>query len=362
MEILEEKEIERGKETFIKGVVSSFLNPFIGFVFFLFFASVFSVCAQNMQIVFPKTAFTGDTLEIKYVFRSETEIVPESAFKSSPKFELRTDYETFARAADDFYVKEIFLERLGLDYTLTLKIVPWKAGNIAIPTFDLVSLARFSFSPEDFAENAQSAQNEQSAQKTLLISLKPVLVNSAAEKAGAADFRPQASPKTMPGTFAYLALSAVFYLALISFLVFALLNIPAAAGIFRKANYFLSLKRNSRKTAKKLKNLLKSSAEIQEDKDFAEKIQHILRGFLSKRFARDFFPVPTGEIYSVFLDLMGGGLSENQENAVESLIEIFFRTDFIRYSPAQEFSGNERKKLTQKAISLLALFDLEEGL
>ncbi len=355
MKNLEEKEFERGKETFGKGVVSSFLKSSV-FCVFLFLAAAFQVFAENMQIVFPKTAFTGDTIEIKYIFHSDTDILPQSAFKTAPKFELSTEYEVFKRNSGDFYLKEIFLEKLASDYTLTLKIVPWKPGNLYVPAFNLVSLARFSI--ERNSEENHFGQNF--PQNQLIINLKPIQINSIAEKTDATDFRPQAAPKTMPGTFAYLALTFVFYIALVFALIFVILKLPATARIFKKINYLLSLKRNSRKTAKKLKKLLKLSPEIQDDKDFAQRIQQIMRGFLNKRFSRDFSSVPTSAIYKTFLDLMGGELSENQDSAVEPLIEIFFRTDFIRYSPGQKFQEDERTQLVSKSLSLLALFDSEE--
>lgn len=309
---------------------------------------------ENTQIVFPKNAFVGDTLEIKYIFHTDADFLPAQVFADSPRLILRADYDVFKKSSDDFYLKEIFLERLGSDYTLTLKLVPWKAGNLEIPAFNLVSLADFSL---------QKNQNEQEFPKnkdSLIISLKPVLINSLVETSADTNFRPQASPKTLPGTFLYLALTFGFYLILILAAIFVILRLGATKRFFKNLSYLLSLKKNSRKTAKKLKKLLKSSYQIKNDKDFAQNLQQILRDFLNKRFAHDFSSVPTSEIYSNFCDLIGGELSENQDDAVETLIEIFYRTDVVRYSPDQNFLPNERENLVKKSLGLLEKFDTEE--
>lgn len=308
--------------------------------------------SENTQIVFPKNAFAGDTLEVKYIFHTDADFLPAQVFADSSRFILRADYNVFKKSADDFYLKEIFLERLGSDYTLSLKLVPWKSGYLELPAFNLASLARFSSQNQN--------QTDSSFQDSFLISLKPVLINSLVETSADKNFRPQASPKTLPGTFLYLALSFGFYLVLILAAVFVILRLNTTKRFFRNLSYLLSLKKNSRKTAKKLKKLLNSSSQIKSDKDFAKNLQRILRDFLNKRFAFDFSSIPTSGIYSSFCDLIGGELSENQNDAVETLIEIFYRTDIVRYSPNQNFLQNERGNLIQKSLDLLTKFDAEE--
>lgn len=393
MKSLEEKKFERKKETFAKGCVLSFLKIFDYFnhnkicgnqrrfrnklgmtflpfahprksffirlhlrlicqFFLLLILSSLPIFAENTQIVFPKNAFAGDTLEIKYIFHTDADFLPAQVFADSSRFILRADYDVFKKKSEDFFLKEIFLERLGSDYTLTLKLVPWKSGYLELPAFNLASIARFSRQNQN--------QTDSSLQDSFLISLKPVFINSHLETSSDKNFRPQASPKTLPGTFLYLALSFGFYLVLILAAIFLILRLGATKRFFKNFSYLLSLKKNSRKTAKKLKKLLNSSFQIKSDKDFAKDLQQILREFLNKRFARDFSSVPTSGIYSSFCDLIGGELSESEDDAVETLAEIFYRTDVIRYSPNQNFLTNERENTVKKSLDLLAKFDAEE--
>lgn len=308
-----------------------------------------SLSSSGMQIVFPRTAFVGDTLEIKYIFHSEAELFPAEAFKKSQRIELSADYDVFKEEQENFALKCIFLERLSSEYTLTLKAVSWKAGSLEIPVFDLVSLVQFSLQKDNIKSGV------------FLVKLKPIPVNSFVSKSGETDFRPQAAPAALPGTFIYLAFTVAFYLVLIFAFIFVILNLPATAAAIERFKVFCILRRNSRKTARKLKALLKSSGQITDDRDYAYNIQMILRAFLNTRFSNDFFSTPTNAIYSKFSDMMGGDLSDSQDNAVQCLIEIFYRTDIIRYSPNQKFLADEREALVQKALSMLLLFDTDEN-
>lgn len=365
------------------------------------FASAFlaffsSAAAENMQIVFPKNANIGDTIEIKYVFHSsenfaddffsdknrknfskdensendknsKNENTPSSenldskngqnenaknfvSNSKSLKIELRADSEFFKSHENDFAVKEIFLEKTNSDYTLSLKVVPWKTGYLIIPPFDLLSLLHE-------AKNSQTKKKS----RNFMITLKPIPINSLAEKNAVSDFRPQAAPKTLPGTLIFLAVRIGIYIFLIFAAIFAILKIPATAKIIWNFAYLFSLRKNSRKTAKKLKNLLSSSEKIKHDKDFAQNLQNILRDFLKKRFSRNFSSVSTNAIYQEFENLLGGELSEFQDAAVENLIEVFFRTDFIRYSPNAAFQDGEREKIILKSLEMLSLFDTNEN-
>jgi len=366
-----------------------------------------SAVAEDMQIVFPKNASIGDTIEIKYVFNSKENFLDDffsdrnlgknseknansengksanenfktgkksdsqnernkiarnnentetenaknnSASQKSSRIELRADSEFFKSHENDFAVKEIFLEKLNSDCTLSLKVVPWKTGYLIIPPFDLLSLLHEA---KNFGTKKDS--------RSFMINLKPIPINSLAEKNAVSDFRPQAAPKTLPGTFIFLAVRIGIYIFLILAAIFAILKIPATAKIIENFAYLFSLKRNSRKTAKKLKNLLSSSQKIKNDKDFAHNLQNILRDFLKKRFSKNFSSVSTNAIYQEFENLLGGELTDFQDEAVENLIEVFFRTDFIRYSPDAAFQDGEREKTILKSLEILRLFDTNEN-
>ncbi len=350
------------------------LSKIASAAFFLIFFARLS--AEDMQIVFPKNANIGDTIEIKYIFNSKENFLEDCLSaknldgNSSEKYgnsenkkngensentkkitriELSSGSSIFEAQKNNFAVKEIFLEKINSDCTLSLKIVPWKAGYLTISPFDLFSLIQ---------ETKNSGQKINT--QKFMIKLKPVPINSLAEKTSVSDFRPQAAPETLPGTMIFLAVRIGIYIFLIFAAVFAMLKIPAAAKIIENFTYFFSLKKNSRKTAKKLKKLLSSSKEIRADKDFAQNLQNILRDFLGKRFSNDFSAVSTNAIYQEFENLLGGEFADFQEEAIENLIEVFFRTDFVRYSPESAFQNGEREKIILKSLKILRLFDTTE--
>ncbi|MBQ0052202.1 MAG: hypothetical protein KBT11_09115 [Treponema sp.] len=312
------------------------------FLALLFFA-IFSSYSEDMQIVFPKTIFVGDTVEVKYIFKREQSPFSDELFTNS-RLELAKNYSVFENQSSSFAVTEARLEKIGSEYTLTLKLLPWKSGYLTIPTFDLTSLVRHSLNKIGYGSSFP-------------ISLKPIQVNSLVEKSGNRNFRPQSAPLVMPGTTLMLVLTGIFYLILFSAVIFILVRLPVISAFLERLAYLLSLKKNSRKSVKKLEKLLKESDEIIADSEYAMEIQKILREFLNKRFSADFASTSTSGFYEKFCELMGGELSGNQENSVEKLVEIFYRTDFIRYSKDGTFTADERATITQDCMDLIFNFD-----
>lgn len=319
---------------------------FISILYSFFF--LFQIFSQSIQNVFPKTIFTGDNVEIRYIFHSDANIFTDEIFNSeSSRVTLKTDYPFFMNLSDRFVLRNAILDKIGSEYTLSLKLTPWKAGYIVIPPFDLNSYVRYSFDKAD--DGVQ-----------YVVELNPIEVNSFIEKNQITSFRPQKAPAVMPGTTLYLTLAGILILALSAAVFTMLMKLPFITRTLEKLNYIRSLKRNSRKAVKTLQKLLKSSPEIPDDKDFAGNLQKILRAFLLKRFSRDFSSVSTSAFYSHFIEIAGGDLSRQQDEAVETLIELFFRTDYIRYSSNSSFEAGERQKLIEKSINMIQLFDAEE--
>ena len=338
--------------------IKNFLKKHI-FLFAVIFTAL-PAQADNLQLVMPKIIYIGDTVEVRYIFHSNATIFDgDFAIKPSTKLSLRTDFDFFRANASNFTIKSANLEKLNSEYTLTLEFIPWKTGFCVIPPFNLANLVRFTLESEGILST--SASNI-----PFIISLSPIEVNSLVKKTGNHTFLPQSGPLTLPGTTLFLVILAIISLILFAVLIYALLHLPKIARFIENFTYLYSLKKNSRKTIKKLLALQKDSENFTSDKDYAAQIQHILRFFLKKRFGTDFSSVTTAKIAPLFTELMGGDLSETQSAIVESLQEIFNRLDYIRYAenarflPASENAGTaERVLLTQKAVRLVESFDLE---
>ena len=332
-------------------------------LFSLFLIPIVPAHSENLQIVMPRLIYIGDTIEIRSVFHSDALIFGgDFAEKPSATIPLRTDYEFFLTHEADFCVKAASLEKLNSEYTLNLTVIPWKTGFLQIPPFSLTSLVAFSQNEKIVGTSPSMTGNRSST--PFIVSLSPIEVKSLVQKTGNHSFLPQASPLVLPGTTALLVFLALFALAVFSAILFVLLHLPRVARFIENLTALYSLKKNSRKAVKKIRALQKESEKIPSDKDFAEGLQHILRAFLNKRFAQNFSSVTTNALYPLFIALCGGDLGEHQENAVEHLIALFNRLDFIRFSEharflsASENNGkSERDSVCENAITMIEEFD-----
>lgn len=321
--------------------------------------------AENLQLVMPKIIYIGDTVEIRYIFHSEAKLFG-GAFAESPSafLNLNTDYDFFKANAADFTVKTATLEKINAEYTLTMTVIPWKTGFLQIPPFNLNSLVNSSL---DFSKEISGSSSPMAITfTTFIINLSPIEVKSIVAKTGHKTFLPQSAPLVMSGTTAFLAILAIISLTVFSVLVFILLHIPRVAAFVKNISYLYSLRKNSRRNIRRLVRLQKNSKQIASDKDFAEKIQHILREFLNKRFGHDFSSITTSRLYAEFTELSGGTLGTSQEDTIENLLAIFNRLEYIRFAEAGKFLSenenngkNERFTLAQNAIHLIEDFDKE---
>jgi hypothetical protein len=320
--------------------------------------------AENLQLIMPKIIYIGDTVEIRYIFHSEAKIFGGDFSESASTFlNLNTEYEFFKANAADFTVTKTTLEKQNAEYTLTLTIHPWKTGFLQIPPFNLTSLVNSSLDFSRIREKHTMAITF----TPFIIDLSPIEIKSLVEKTGSHNFQPQVTPLTLPGTTAFLVILAIIAFILFASILFALLHLPKIARFLSNLSYLYSLKKNSRRTIKKIRQLQRKSSAIVTDKDFAEKLQHIMRDFLNKRFDTDFSSIVTSKIYSEFSELCGGTMSEHQENTVESLFSIFARLDYVRFAENGSFlkenesnSENERITITENAVHLVEDFDTGE--
>lgn len=322
--------------------------------------SFLPLAAENIQFVMPKMIYTGDTVEIRYIFHSDALLFSgDFSEKISASMALRTDHDFFKANEQKFAVKSASLEKINSEYTLTLSLIPWKTGFLQIPPFNLSSIVEFSMQDRGGMSVRRSVP--------FVVSLSPIEVKSLVAKNGNKSFMAESGPLVLPGTTALLALLGILSVIFFSVFLFTILHLPKVAKFIVDLSYIYSLKRTSRKAIKRLLALQKDSPKISSDKDFAEKLQHIIREFLSKRFSYNFSTVTTSRIYGIFSELCGGSLSGHQSQTIESLIEIFSRLDYLRFCEKAAFlekfgsdEKHERIVLSENAIKLIEDFDKEE--
>ena len=172
--------------------------------------------AQNsgvVQILMPKTVYTGDRCELKYVFHSDADLFSDNITGQVTSFmELNAQWPSFDKFSDKCFIQNVELERSGFEYTLTLSFIPWKAGVIDFAAFDLAGLIRYTVDPEKPGTGA-----------VFLIDFEPITVNSISEKLGIDSIQPSSGPAVVPGTvwilavlaFVFIAVCAVIFLIII---------------------------------------------------------------------------------------------------------------------------------------------------
>ncbi len=326
---------------------------------FIFFSQ--QLFADNLQLVMPKIIYVGDTVEIRYVFHTDAILFGDNfSSSSSTIMDLRTDYDLFLSLKNDFALRSATLQKINSEYTLQLTVTPWKTGFLAIPPFNLTNMVNFTY-------EKNLSKNQRLSTVPYIVNLSPVEVKSLVAKTKNSSFMPQSSPLILPGTTILLVFLSIAAIIFFGFLIFCFLRLPLIKRFIENITYLHSIRKNSRKSIKKLLRLQKDSKNINSDKNYAEKIQKILRDFLNKRFDGDFSSVTTEKLYDKFIQLFGGKMGNHQENTINTLLEIFIRLEYIRFSEngafltEKENSGTmERDSIIEKAIRLIEAFDQDE--
>jgi len=329
-------------------------NLFKKKIFFLFVIQLiflFQIFAENTQIVLPKNICTGERVEIRYIFKSAEDLFfTENDKNTQFVIHLKENSDFLSRYEEDFSVTGGFLQKNGGEYILTLTIVPWKTGFLEFPRFNI----------KTFVQNCEPVASKMET-TGFTIALSPIEVNSLVTKTGIRDFLPEKAPLVLPGTTGLLVLLGIITFILLSALIYAFLHIQRLSSFISNLLYLYSLKKNSRKTLKKILSLQKDSDKISDDKDFSEVLQHILRDFLNVRFGHDFSSATTSSLYGIFSDLCGTDFSSHQSETIDNLISIFMRLDFIRFSENASFMQEERRKIINSSLTLIEDFDREES-
>jgi len=300
--------------------------------------------SAHKQTVFPNTIYLGDTVQIRYQFKTGAELM------DTPSMELTADFDAFKRMESFCHVNKASISCTGSEYTLFLEVIPWKTGSVNIPPFDVNTLIHRS-------------KNEAGDFGSYLVDIDPITVNSLVEKTGINTIQPPSGPLTVPGTTAFIIVAAVVVLAVFTLLMYILFKIPAIGAFFALSRAQRNARKNARNTIRALRKLLKSQQKNEDDKYYALCLQTILREYLNRRFENDFEPLTTSEIVPFLTEITGGELTELQEKGALLIYEIFKRCDYVRYANTDNkelFLFYERKELVNNGVKAVEIFETEE--
>lgn len=313
-------------------------------VFSLFFMMIdFSVFSQQIlktqQILSPKRVYIGDTAQLQCSFNSDSELLKN--LKTNETKELSFEGFTKSLNSKEFEIKKIEISSVNTNfYNLTLTFIPWKTGNIIFPEYNLSKGFNLN-------ENISKNSNE------LIISFNEINIVSIIQQNSITSPKSELSPFLLPGTNYKIYLSIIILLVLIFALIQILCKHKKISTFLKNQKLLRKYKKNKKITQKQLKKLKDSE---KSDKEICENIQKLLRKYLSVRFEFPFENCGSSEIMNTFYKSTNNLYSEKKESAMEKIVSIFIRTDFIRYSNnsyekiKSNFLENEKFETIDKII------------
>ncbi len=323
--------------------------------FCLMIASAFSE-----QLLIPKDVYVGDLAELRFSFQSSKDFYSmvqggdtKAEIKNGMIF-FDTENATFKSFESQCTVEQVSMQRVGNTYTVSIKFIPWKIGELNFGELDIEALCNGKGSDDG------------------LIKIQPVVISSLAEKLGVGSLRPPMSPLLVPGTNYMVGTLVVLLLGVLVLLAIIILHFSSIMSRLVIIKEELGYRRNAFLTRRRLNALLRG-ADTMDDMMFAYKWQTVVRSYLNYRFSSSFSSVTSKNIARVIGLTTGDMLDIEQENAVFSLQSLFVRTDYIRYAqgsldskrlPAKEFEASfcegERQRIVELTISDIADLEKEE--
>ena len=305
------------------------------FLFFGIQASENESANSTMQIFIPRTSYTGDRCELKYVFHSDADLFnANTTGENVSRLELDCSFSAFKALENQCMVYASSLERTGFEYTLTVNFIPWYSGVIDFPPFNLAALVRQS---QKLGEGGA----------VFNVDLQPVTINSLTQKTGVTSLRPSKGPFTLPGTTFILIMLAFVFFALAALVIFICIKIPLFLVYLLSTKEQRRLKKLTAQTVRSLKKLLRSK---KDDEFFCQKLSVIVRDYLCRRFTEDFKILTTGRYYHKFEEIACGSLSELQNSAVMDIIEVLQRCDYIRFAKGSIDSRRQPASLYETVL------------
>ncbi len=321
---------------------------------------------QTQQVLLPKKVYIGDSAELRVSFSSSAEFTETGSpflrkalnvenFTDSEKSETQeiSGYFSDSSAIKDYVINGVQLIKDGIDhYQLSVYFVPWKTGNISLPSYTLVSKTGDEF----------------------LINFEQVNIVSLLERNAQGSYSTElqggTGPLLLPGTIYKLWGASILFVILIIVLIRCLVKRKEIAFHLKNKKLLRKYKKNASKTVRLLNELLENSKnpeglkkgkKLLSDKEFAAEIQKIMRNYLEVRFEFPFNKTVSSQIMNAFNEATCGLASDEKINAAVEVAGVFTRTDFIRYSAGGAFLENEKIHMIENLKKNIQIFEKTES-
>ena len=264
---------------------------------------------QSQQSTFPKAIYIGDKAELRCSFSTGNALAVGTL--STEGFLEELDFTLYE-------INDISLQKSGADYyTLVINFTPWRTGLISFPDFQLEGAGTVHF--------------------------EGVQIKSLVEQQGVTDIKTFSSPLLLPGT-AYKIYGGIAVFVVLLIVVIRLIVKWRSVVLWFKN---VKLKRRYARSRKYTVRALKMLAENDESpSQTCTKLQKLMREYLELRLEYPFTKTLTSEMSLAFEKATCGLADENREAAFENIISVFVRTDYIRFSDAQNSCFEEGELLT----------------
>lgn len=307
-----------------------------------------------VQIYMPLEIYVGDVVELKYSFRSAVDFFSDVIIEK----EIDVERFPFENSGDLFTVKGARFIRNDKDFVILMQIIPWRAGVMNIPNFDLYSVLGMD-------------ESERNKNISYTVLFEPIEIKSIIEKTGCNEIQSPLPPFIIPGT-TYVIFGIVLF-AIILLVVFfrMIIKISDFKQYISMLKVRYARRRNSVIALRKVKRLLRTPSIS--DIEFCAGLQNLTRAYLSFRFDYPFASASAISVRECFRTICLGDIPTDIAYSVEDLTSMFIRTDYIRYAhdsldskrePQSEYQArlakNERKSLSEMVVKAIKLFESEQ--
>lgn len=274
------------------------------------------------QHILPMEIYVGDQAELVFTFHTAVTIFPDDTIQqktASEKILLNIKDSPLASADALCTIQKAELSRTGLEYTITLTLIPWQTGTITLPDFDLSDLI-----------TVKKQHTDSKNYTPFVIHLKPFTVQSIVEKTKSTSLRPVAPPVLIPGT-TYLVYGTVFVFILVVIgLFYLLVHVKNMNKSWHRFCSRLAMNRNAKSAIHKIRKI--ENDRKLSDEQYCTELQFIIRQYLSYKFGCSFEVLPTSEIGTMITNITGGTLDFPQSIQVQEITDVLRRSDYIRYA------------------------------
>ena len=335
------------------------MKKLLAFLLQFFLVSSLVLSEDVKQIIVPLEFYVGDSVQLRYSFDSSVDFfaIADPTSVKNDTLSLSPLQPAFVSPEMEYSVKEVSLQRYGSTYTIAISFVPWIAGTINFPPFDLY----------DYCKDASAVQ--EGASSSFVINLEPVTVRSVLENTGDIGLREPVAPLLVPGSVIFIWLFFIILFVFLVLLTWILIRFHYVIANLLAIKDKIGFRINYWKACKLLKKSKKLRGRI-----FAIEWQSIMRDYLSYRFHTPFDSIATANIFSTISDTSGGMLDLSVEDAVINLVSLFRRTDYIIFAhdsldskqmPRKdfraEFSNEEYDSLIEKSVNTLRAMEVHDG-